>query len=235
MTDSIFYKFVKYLNQLFKYEFTMSVFFIFTVEIVIFALYNFTIDFNHTADNYVFSLSVFFSIIYLIAILFLIIHLLIKSSEEKYFYGVSKKYFFVSRGLVKKFPQNKFLPISLLYFYIYSVIMVAAYSNAIAQTLLTTFLCLGMVLYLIFSSPPKKAYYKGLMILVFALLLVVHILYLILAVADEHNNINSKTRWIIGFVIGIMLGVMFILITLSILLGFFIEILLMCYYKSLNK
>ena len=96
-------KILTYFDNIFSYEILLTIFFIFTIESTIFGLYNFTTKEIHTKVNFIFSLSVFFSIIYVMFILFLILHLMIISTEDISI-NSNYKYFFITRGLIKKSP-----------------------------------------------------------------------------------------------------------------------------------
>lgn len=170
----------------------MSIFLIFTIETLVFSFYNLSIEFNDHFEHFLFFLSFIFSLFYIAGIALLIFILFLVTSEENYFYEVSEKFFFITRGIIKKFPQNKFLPFSLVFYSFYATTMVLAYKNGTTQTILTTIFCALFLIYLISTLPPLSTFYKWFMILIFIAILVVHILFIILSIGRTTNRLNEN-------------------------------------------
>lgn len=153
--NSRLFKFFKYTNQIFKYKFIFSIFTIFLIEEIVFSFYNFAV---HMEGNFNYSLSflsLILSAIYIVGLFFIIVILMAYSNEENYFYKVSKKFFFVTKGIIKHFSQNKYHSFSLIYYYFYSVLMVVAYKRSNIQTILTAIISLLFLIYYMSTLPPE--------------------------------------------------------------------------------
>lgn len=230
-SDSYTMKFFKYWNRIWKYELLFSIFLIFTVEEIVFSFYNLSINFNVHFEHFLFFLSFLFSLLYICGLFFLIIMLFVASNEENVFYKVFRKFFFVSRGVIKKFPQNKFLLLSLMFYFVYGILMVVAYTGGNVQTVFTTVTCGLFLIYLLLSLPPDIPFYKFFLCFIFTLLLTCHILFSILSF---NEGMSRGRREDIGLAIAILCSIILIGIALAIFIDFVRELLMLCYYRKIN-
>ena len=192
----------------FEWKLLVTLFLIFIVEVTAFICYNF---YGPSFAFGVYTFSFIFAIIWAIIIVALVIYVFI------YPFGLNKvtmdeldgRNHFIYEGLRLIGLRKNFQGIQYLHYMFFSIILVLAYQSRLTQIIITGFLLLFFVLYVVGMQPADERFDRIEQTISHLLLLIAFIFLLVLVIDDNPKNIKAEDRWILGYFVAILTFLLF--------------------------
>ena len=213
------------------FKIIISVFLIFMVEILIFAFYSLTINFKIHIKHILFFVSFLLCIIYLFFTIFFLLVILNKSFSK----NNSNNFKFIIYGLDYLQNQQFYQFFQYLHYFFFSLFLVILNSKPFLQIILNLIILALFLLYLIFSRPAFKNFFKFDQIFVYFLLLIAIIFLFLLFIDEKYEFMNENSRYIFGFIIVLIFAFILIYNSLVVIILFFLEIINYFKYNRYEK
>lgn len=172
-----------------------TIVFIFIIESSFYLFYSFSLKIEYYQKNIIFTFSLVIGLIYALILILLMLSLYKNSKKNNYyFYGISQKTSFVTRGISTNYPSNKFLAFTLTHFIVYSLLIVSCHEKFNMLSMLTLINSLVIFVYLAWKKPPHSSYFKFDQIFVFGLMITIHVLFVWLNLKDDGNRNRDEDK-----------------------------------------
>lgn len=187
----------------FEWMLIATVFLIFTVEVTLYAVYNF---YGPSFKHSLFTFSFILAIIWTIIILVLLLHVLtypfkpnvaLLKSDNNAING------FIHEGLRLTILRKNFQGIQYLFYMCFAITLVVAYNSRLSQSIITYCLFLAFLIYVLAMMPPETKFDRMEQIVVHVLLLVSFTFLIALVYDDSVRVMSPGDRWILGYFVAI--------------------------------
>ncbi len=193
----------KKINDHFDMKILMTIFLIFIIETLVFAVYNYH---HHSWEfaTHLFRFSLAMAIIWTVIVVLLWIKNIIVPMKDNAILqsdSYNDRWGFVYTGLVLNMPRKIFQGFQYFHYGFFAVILVVVFDKRSAQSIINLVALIVLFLFVLTLMPANTTFWKVEQILVHLFLLVAKILLTILVVDDSRDNLSANTRWRLGYAI----------------------------------
>ena len=192
-------------NNHFWAKLVYTVFMMFIIETLVFAIYNFYRDHWSIKDARILEFSFALAIIWIIIIAllwFLNLAKAAKSEQDLLEHSHDGTWGFITRGLEYSSPARKFFQgIQYLVYGLFAIVLVVAYEKSKVQSSINYVIFALFAFYVIGIRPANTSFWKLEQTGVHILLLIAKTFLFAIVIDDHHSlqNMSAKQAWILGY------------------------------------